>query len=153
MDRNETMSYPIIADTYLKVKDMDRAIAFYEAFLGVTVEYRYRDRWASINERLGLYNPYYDQKHMIPMTEYDKELRIGNNVVVVFSSNDIDIDHKRVQSCGATGITEIVEINLVTPYRFFQFKDTEGNIIEVGIVILRLDFNIHDKILKSKEIV
>jgi lactoylglutathione lyase len=132
MIRNEFMNYPTVADTYLKVKDMDRAIAFYEAFLGITAEYRFHDRWASINEQLGLYNPSYDQKHQIPMTEYDRELQIGNNVVVVFSSDDIYEDHRRVKSLGASGITEVVEINLVTPYRFFQFKDTEGNIIEVG---------------------
>jgi predicted enzyme related to lactoylglutathione lyase len=34
------MGYPTVADTYLKVKDMDRAVEFYEAFLGVTVEHR-----------------------------------------------------------------------------------------------------------------
>ena len=121
-----------VADTYLKVEDMDRAVAFYEAFLGVKAEYRYLDRWVSINERLGLYNPSYDVRHMVPMTEYDRELRIGNNVVVVFLSDDVDADHKRVQLLGATGVTEIVEINLMAPYRFFQFKDTEGNIVEVG---------------------
>jgi predicted enzyme related to lactoylglutathione lyase len=126
------MSYPTVADTYLKVEDMDRAVAFYEAFLGVTAEYRYLDRWVSINHRLGLYNPSYDIQHKIPMTAYDRELRIGNNVVVVFSSDDVDGDHKRVQSLGATGITEVLEINLVTPYRFFQCRDPEGNIIEVG---------------------
>ena len=126
------MGYPTVADTYLKVEDMDRAVAFYEAFLGVEAEYRYSDRWVSINDRLGLYNPSYDVRHLVPMTAYDRELRIGNNVVVVFSSDDVDGDHKRLRSLGATGITEIVEINLAAPYRFFQFKDTEGNIVEVG---------------------
>jgi predicted enzyme related to lactoylglutathione lyase len=128
------MSYPTVADTYLKVTDMDRAVRFYEAFLGVKAEYRYLDRWASINERLGLYNPSYDVRHKVPMTEYDRDLWIGNNVVVVFSSHDVDADHKRVRSLGARGVTEIVEINLMAPYRFFQFKDTEGNIVEVGSI-------------------
>jgi predicted enzyme related to lactoylglutathione lyase len=126
------MGYPAVADTYLKVKDMDRAVVFYEAFLGIQAEFRYMDRWVSINDRLGLYNPSYDVRHGVPMTEYDRELRIGNNVVVVFSSDDVDTDRERVQSLGATGVTEIVEINLMAPYRFFQFKDPEGNIVEVG---------------------
>jgi predicted enzyme related to lactoylglutathione lyase len=126
------MGYPTVADTYLKVKDMDRAVAFYEAFLGVTAEYQFHDRWVSINERLGLYNPSYDERHGIPMTGYDREFQMGNNVVVVFSTEDVDKDHERVHSLGATGITEVIEINLVATYRFFQFKDTEGNIVEVG---------------------
>jgi len=46
-----------LADTYLKVKDMDRAVSFYETFLGVKAKYRYKDRWVSITDGLGLYNP------------------------------------------------------------------------------------------------
>jgi predicted enzyme related to lactoylglutathione lyase len=126
------MSHPIVADTYLKVKDMERAVRFYEAFLGVKATYRYEDRWTSITDRLGLYNPSYDMENDVPMTEYDRQVRMGNNVVVVFTSDDIDVDYERVKSLGVTGITDVVEINLVTPYRFFQFQDTEGNIVEVG---------------------
>jgi predicted enzyme related to lactoylglutathione lyase len=126
------MGYPRVADTYLKVQDMDRAVGFYEAFLGVKAEVRYADRWASITHRLGLYNPAFDAENDIPMTEYDRVLRFGNNVVVVFSSDDVGQDYERVRALGATGITDIVEINLMAPYRFFQFQDTEGNIVEVG---------------------
>jgi len=126
------MGYPSVTDTYLKVKDMDRAVTFYEELLGVQAEFRFRDRWVSINERLGLYNPTYDIRHGVPQTEYDKELKIGNNVVLVLSSDDVDADVERVQSLGATGVTEIIEINLMAPYRFFQFKDPDGNLVEVG---------------------
>lgn len=126
------MGYPKVADTYLKVTDMDRAVSFYEAFLGVKAEYRYEDRWTSITDRLGLYNPSYDVENNVPMTEYDRQVRKGNNVVVVFDSEDIDADYERVKSLGVTELTEMVEINLMAPYRFFQFQDTEGNIVEVG---------------------
>ena len=71
-------------------------------------------------------------RHGVPQTEYDKELKIGNNVVLVLSSDDIDTDVERVQSLGATGVTEISEINLMAPYRFFQFKDPDGNLVKVG---------------------
>jgi|GEM_PF-536655 len=126
------MSYPEVTDTYLKVKDMDRAVSFYEAFLGVKADYRYEDRWTSITDRLGLYNPSYDLENDVPMTEYDRHVRMGSNVVVVFTSDDVDVEYERVKSLGASGLTEIVEINLMAPYRFFQFQDTEGNIVEVG---------------------
>jgi predicted enzyme related to lactoylglutathione lyase len=126
------MGYPKVADTYLKVKDMDRAVRFYETLLGVKAEYRYEDRWTSITDRLGLYNPSYDAENHVPMTDYDRNVRLGNNVVVVFSSDDIDRDHARARSLGATAMTDIVQVNLMAPYRFFQFQDTEGNIIEVG---------------------
>ena len=71
------MGSPKLADTYLKVKDMDRAVRFYETFLGVKAKYRYQDRWASITDRLGLYNPSFDVENDVPMTEYDREVRMG----------------------------------------------------------------------------
>lgn len=126
------MSGPRLVDTYLKVRDMDRAVRFYEAFLGVIAEARYGDRWTSITDGLGLYNPTYDVENDVPMTEYDREVRMGNNTIVVFGSDDIEREHERVKSIGATGVTEIVAINLMAPYQFFQFQDTEGNVIEVG---------------------
>ncbi len=126
------MGYPRLADTYMKVKDMDRAVTFYEMFLGVKAKYRYKDRWVSITDSLGLYNPTYDVENNVPLTEYDREVLMGNNVVVVFGSDDIEREYDRVKTIGATGVTEIVEINLMAPYRFFQFQDTEGNLGEVG---------------------
>lgn len=126
------MSNPTYVDTYLKVQDMDRAVKFYETFLGITAEGRYGDRWTSLTKDLGLYNPVYDMEHHVPMTAYDRDTRQGNNVVVVFGSDDVEREHNRVKSIGATGVTEIVEINLMAPYKFFQCQDTEGNLIEVG---------------------
>jgi predicted enzyme related to lactoylglutathione lyase len=119
-------------DTYLKVRDMDRAVRFYERFLGVKAEGRYEDRWTSITEGLGLYHPGYDLAHNVPVTEYDRDLRMGTNAVVVFASDDIEGEHERVESIGATGVTEILAIDLMAPYRFFQFLDPEGNLVEVG---------------------
>jgi predicted enzyme related to lactoylglutathione lyase len=126
------MESPVLVDTYLKVKDMDRAVRFYETFLGVKTKYRYQDRWASLTDGLGLYNPGFDVENDVPTTEYDRDVRMGNNVIVAFGSDDVEREHERVKSLGATGVTEIVEVNLMAPYRFFQFQDTEGNVIEVG---------------------
>jgi predicted enzyme related to lactoylglutathione lyase len=126
------MGSPRLVDTYLKVKDMDRAVRFYETFLGIKAQYRYKDRWVSITDGLGLYNPTFDVQHGVPTTEYDRKARMGNNVIVVFGSDDLEGEHDRVKAIGATGVTDIVEINLRAPYRFFQFRDTEGNVVEVG---------------------
>jgi predicted enzyme related to lactoylglutathione lyase len=126
------MTSPRLVDTYLKVGDMERAVSFYETFLGVKAQYRYEDRWVSITDGLGLYNPSYDLENDVPMTDYDRKTRLGNNVVVVFGADDLEREHDRVKAIGATGVTGIVEVNLVAPYRFFQFQDTEGNVVEVG---------------------
>jgi predicted enzyme related to lactoylglutathione lyase len=125
------MGSPRLVDTYVKVRDMDRAVRFYQTFLGVKARYRYQDRWVTITDGLGLYNPAHDVENDVPMTDYDRQVRPGNNVVVVVGADDIEREHDRVKTLGGTGVTDIVEINLMAPYRFFQFVDTEGN-IKVG---------------------
>lgn len=80
---------------------------------------------------LGLCNPRFDVENDVPMAEYDRGVRMGNNFIVVFASEDVEREHERVKSLGATGVRDIVEVNLMAPYRFFQFEDTEGNVIEV----------------------
>jgi predicted enzyme related to lactoylglutathione lyase len=119
-------------DTYLKARDMDRAVKFYETFLGIKAEDRYANRWTSITEGLGLYNPNYDIEHGVPMTKHDRDTRQGNSVVAVFVADDVEGERDRIEAIGATGVTEIVEINLMAPYKFFQCLDTEGNLIEIG---------------------
>ena len=126
------MSKPRYVDTYLKVNDMDRAVRFYETFLGIRAKDRFRDRWTSITEGLGLYNPNYDIEHAVPMTGYDRDTRPGNSVVAVFGTDDVEKERDRIKAIGATGVTGIVEINLMAPYKFFQCLDTEGNLIEIG---------------------
>jgi len=126
------MGTPTSSDTYLKVRDMSRAVRFYEAFLGVESKTRYEDRWASITGHLGFYGPGYDLEHGVPMTEYDREVQVGNNVMLAFGTDGIERERDRVKSLDATGVTDVVEVNLMAPYRLFQFQDPEGHVIEVG---------------------
>jgi len=120
------------AETYLKVKDMERAIGFYEKLLGIEVLSRYKNRWTSVLGAFGLYNPAFDIENNVEITDFDRETVFGNNVIVVFHTDDIDEEHKRVKSIGARNVSDIMRINLAAPYRFFHFQDTEGNVIEVG---------------------
>jgi hypothetical protein len=82
--------------------------------------------------RLGLCNPTFDVENDVPTAEYDREVRTGNNVGVVFRTGDIEGEHERVHALGVTGVTDVVEVSLMAPYRFFQLQDTEGNVVEVG---------------------
>jgi predicted enzyme related to lactoylglutathione lyase len=97
------MGNPRLVDTFLKVKDMDRAVRFYETFLGVEASYRYQDRWLSITDGLRLYNPAYDLENDVPMTNYDRKTLMGNNAVVVFGADDIEREHERVKAMAPAG--------------------------------------------------
>lgn len=112
---------------YLCVRDLSRAIRFYENFLEKQVVTRHGERWADFDSGsgfyLGLYNPEVD----------GGSARVGNNSMLTFYTNDIEEEHSRVRSLGPGFITDIFTIDTVEPFRFFQFEDTEGNLIEVGV--------------------
>ncbi|MFC1640888.1 VOC family protein [Patescibacteria group bacterium] len=123
------------AETAITVSDMKRSVKFYESLMRIKVNRKesYKDRWVTVVDDLGLYNPSFDIKHDIERTQIDKKPRHGNNAVIVFHSADIDRDHARAKKIkGARSITKIASINLMAPYRFFHLKDPDGNAIEIG---------------------
>jgi len=50
-----------LAESYVKVTDMDKSVLFYEELLQVKSIVRYKDRWTTIIDGFGLYRPMYDQ--------------------------------------------------------------------------------------------
>ncbi len=58
---------------------------------------------------------------------------VGNNVIPVFWASDVDAVFKKVKKHGIKIIFPPEDLEFTDyPYRCFQCKDTEGNIIEVA---------------------
>jgi predicted enzyme related to lactoylglutathione lyase len=105
---------------YICVKDMDRAINFYEKFLDQEVSER--DEIFSIfnfeHNRLCLFNP----------AKVNEEHTWGNNCLPSFQVNDINLLMEKIHELSAPigfPLTKIGE-SLV-----LEFQDTEGNDIEI----------------------
>ncbi|TGA95824.1 VOC family protein [Sporolactobacillus shoreae] len=110
----------ILNSMYLCVKDMDRAINFYEQLLDQKVSEK--DEIFSIfnfeHNRLCLFNPSkVNEKHVW-----------GNNCLPSFQVNNMDLLLNRIDELGAPIVFPLTKIgeSLV-----LEFKDTEGNDIEV----------------------
>tara|TARA_Y100000310_G_scaffold340106_2_gene434796 strand:- start:303 stop:677 length:375 start_codon:yes stop_codon:yes gene_type:complete len=120
------MSISKLDHVYLSVKNLDRAIQFYESFLQMKTKHRFEDRWADFDDGkgfyLGLYNPSYD----------GQKYTTGNNVTIGFHTTNIEKEHARIKVLKPKTITDVMDVNFFMPYRFFQFEDTEGNVIEVA---------------------
>ncbi len=121
-----------LAESYIKVTDMDKSVLFYEELLQVKSIVRYKDRWTTIIDGFGLYRPMYDQENNIEMTTIEQRLVTGNNTIIVFHSTNIEKDYQRIKNMDIGEISNIADINLMAHYRFFHFKDRDGNMIEIG---------------------
>ena len=107
---------------YLSVKDMARAVTFWETILKSKVTHKTKDRWANFNETgvyIGLYRPGFD----------NRKIAFGDNVMLVLATSDIESDHSYVTTV-ANSVTAISHAGAA--YRYFHFRDSEGNLIEVA---------------------
>lgn len=154
--KGDIMTIAKLDHIYLFVKDLDRAVKFYEAFLGMKATERFEDRWAGFGGKkgfnLGLFNLSFDKKIIETAPNYNDYMddnykdfvtneahKIGNNAIVAFFTDDVEAEHQRVKSLDPKPlfITKILTVNFMVPYHFFQFVDPEGNTIEVYKIELK----------------
>lgn len=110
---------PQIKALYLSVKDMQRAVKFYEEIFNVKVS-SFDERMSSFNfDNLSflLFNPAIDSE----------EVSFGNNVVPNIEVEDAE---KMLELVKSKGCKVIMPPEKIDKYLIFQAEDTEGNVIE-----------------------
>jgi len=110
---------PQIKAIYVAVKDMDRAVKFYEDIFDVKVSSK-DERMSSFdfdNITFLLFNPKID----------GEKVTSGNNVVPNIEVEDIN---KMLNFVKSKECEIVMPLEKIEKYLIFQIKDTEGNIIE-----------------------
>ena len=106
----------------IKVKNIERAKNFYSRFLNMEPAKIERDRMVVFdlqNIKIGLYNPLVDGYSL-------SDSDFGNNCYASFGVDNVESELKRVSE-----FTEIINHKKVDHHDWFEFKDSEGNILEV----------------------
>ncbi|MFW6281129.1 MAG: VOC family protein [Halanaerobium sp.] len=136
-----------LGSTYLIVKDMKKSISFYEKLLEMKVSSQNYDRWAQFNfggNCIALWNPKYDEKRVkngedlgkVYNQEYlsyrkNDKIKYGNNFVLNFWIDDLKTEYERLKNLNISKLSEIMFINVASPYYFFMLEDPDGNKIEI----------------------
>jgi catechol 2,3-dioxygenase-like lactoylglutathione lyase family enzyme len=135
-----------LGSTYLIVKDMQKSIAFYEALLDMKVSAQNFDRWAQFNfgSCIALYNPKYDEKLIAKGENLEahfskkyidyyknRQIKYGNNFVLNFYIEDLNAEYERIKNLNIGKITDIMYLNIKSPYYHFLLEDPDGNTIEI----------------------
>ena len=111
---------------YISVKNMDRAISFYENLFGVKVVHREKNQWADFDIGKGFYFGLIDYKII------NNKRIVGNNTIPTFWADDVDAIYRKVKKLGVK--INFPPTNLAfTTYKYYCFEceDTEGNLIEI----------------------
>jgi lactoylglutathione lyase len=129
------------------VRDFQKSIAFYEALLEMKVSAQRFNRWAQFNfngKCIALFNPKYDEE-LIKRGENleihfgkeylqyhkNKKIHYGNNFVLNFYIEDLNAEYKRIKNLNIGNMTEIMYLNISSPYYHFLLEDPDGNTIEI----------------------
>lgn len=136
-----------LGSTYLIVKDFEKSIAFYEALLGMKVSVKRYERWAQFNFNgncIALLNPNYDkdlienginlEEHFsLEYLEYfkNKQTEYGNNIVLNFYIDNLNKEYERIKRLNIGKMTNIMYLNISSPYYHFLLEDPDGNQIEI----------------------
>ena len=106
----------------IKVKDIERAKDFYSRFLNMEPTKIERERMVVFdlqNIKIGLYNPIADGDSL-------SDSDFGRNCYACFGVDDVELELKRVSE-----FAEIIVHKKVDYHDWFEFKDSEGNLLEV----------------------
>ncbi|WP_407342149.1 VOC family protein [Pengzhenrongella phosphoraccumulans] len=132
--------------TYLIVKDMDKSIAFYEELLEMKVSVRRYDRWAQFDfgKTIALLNPDYDRRQIAQGSDLgahyssgylayldERQIKYGNNIVLNLNTDDLNAEYLRIRDRRIGKTTEIMYLNISSPYYLFLVEDPDGNTVEI----------------------
>lgn len=112
---------------YVSVKDIDRAIKFYEDLLNMKITHREENTWADFDLGKGLYLGLINPKII------SNKRIVGNNAIPVFHTDDVDAVFEKVKKHKVKIIFPPEDLEFTDYlYRCFHCEDTEGNIIEIA---------------------
>lgn len=65
--------------------------------------------------------------------EYNKSKQIcyGNQAILNFWVEDLNAEYIRLQELNIGKLSEIMYVNIVMPYYYFNLEDPDGNVIEI----------------------
>lgn len=136
-----------LGSTYLIVKNMEKSINFYENLLQMKPTSKNFNRWVQFdfeNKCIALYSDDFD-KNMIEGGEnleqhYDdkylqfykeRKINYGNNMILNFWIEDLKTEYERIKRLNIGAASEIMYLNISSPYHFFVVQDPDGNTIEI----------------------
>jgi len=136
-----------LGSTYLIVKDMQKSIEFYEKLLDMNVSAQNYNRWAQFNfegKCIALYNKEYDKKLIESNKDLElhynevylayfqeREIKYGNNMVLNFWIENLNTEYERIKQLQIGTLSDIMYLNIASPYYFFVLEDPDGNTIEI----------------------
>ena len=134
-----------LGTTYICTQDIEKSLHFYKLLLQQEPLYCNADRWIAFDcgNHLALYNKKYDEKLLKESDEvhfnqayiddfWKEDPCKKNNIIILnFEVEDLKSEHQRIRQLGIGTVSEIMYVNVHSPYYYFNVTDPDGNLLEI----------------------
>ncbi len=136
-----------LISTYIETEDFNKSINFYKKVLQIEPIIFCENRWVEfeVGNKIALYNKKFDEQKIKDNSEihnnYNKayindfnsrKLDRKNNIVTFnFYTENLKNEYERIKELKICNVSEIMYVNIVEPYYYFNISDPDGNILEI----------------------
>lgn len=132
---------------YIETEDFNKSINFYKKVLQIEPIVFCENRWVEfeVGNKISLYNKEFDEqkikdnsnigenynKAYIDDFNSKKSDRKNNIVTFNFYTKNLRDEYERIKELKICDVSEIMYVNIVEPYYYFNVSDPDGNLLEI----------------------
>ena len=136
-----------LISTYIETKDFDKSIDFYKKILQIEPIIFCENRWVEFEtgNKIALYNKKFDEqkiknnnniqenynKAYIDDFNSKKSDKKNNIVTFNFYTENLKDEYERIKELKICDVSEVMYVNIVEPYYYFNISDPDGNLLEI----------------------
>lgn len=136
-----------LISTYIETEDFNKSINFYKKILQIEPIIFCENRWVEfeVGNKIALYNKKFDEqkikdnsniqenynKAYIDDFNSKKSDKKNNIVTFNFYTENLKNEYERIKELKICDVSEVMYVNIVEPYYYFNIFDPDGNLLEI----------------------
>lgn len=136
-----------LISTYIETEDFNKSINFYKKILQIEPIVFCENRWVEfeVGNKIALYNKKFDEQKIKDNSNIQenynkayiddfnsKKLDKKNNIVTFnFYIENLKDEYERIKKLKICDVSEVMYVNIVEPYYYFNVSDPDGNLLEI----------------------
>lgn len=136
-----------LISTYIETEDFNKSINFYKKILQIEPIVFCENRWVEfeLGNKIALYNKKFDEQKIKDNSNIEENYNKAyiddfnskksdkkNNIVTFnFYTENLKNEYERIKELKICDVSEVMYVNIVEPYYYFNISDPDGNLLEI----------------------
>ena len=136
-----------LISAYIETEDFNKSINFYKKVLQIEPIVFCENRWVEfeLGNKIALYNKKFDEQKIKDNSNIEENYNKAyiddfnskksdkkNNIVTFnFYTENLKDEYERIKKLKICDVSEVMYVNIVEPYYYFNVSDPDGNLMEI----------------------